>query len=96
MQNEQKKQNESREFLFNETINNNNNEESNNKKILSKNNLMSILNNNAINKRSASVINKRKTLSNSLIQIHKKNKNTDLANTQRENKKILENIEDKK
>ena len=96
MQNEQKKQNESREFLFNETINNNNNEESNNKKILSKNNLMSILNNNAINKRSASVINKEKTLINNLIQIHKKNKNTDLANTQRENKKILENIEDKK
>ena len=96
MQNEQKKQNESREFLINETINNNNNEESNNKKILSKNNLMSVLNNNAINKRSASVINKEKTLSNSLIQIHKKNKNTDLANTQRENKKILENIEDKK
>ena len=96
MQNEQKKQNESREFLFNETINNNNNEESNNKKILSKNNLMSILNKNAINKRSASVINKGKTLSNSLIEIHKKNKNSDLANTQRENKKILENIEDKK
>ena len=95
IQNEQKKQNESREFLFNETINNNN-EESINKKILSKNNLMSVLNNNAINKRSASVINKGKTLSNSLIQIHKKNKNTDLANTQRENKKILENIEDKK
>ena len=86
MQNEQKKQNESREFLFNETINNNN-EESINKKILSKNNLMSILNNNAINKRSASVINKGKILSNSLIEIHKKNKNSDLANTQRENKK---------
>ena len=70
MQNEQKKQNESREFLFNETINNNNNEESNNKKILSKNNLMSILNNNAINKRSASVINKGKTLSNSLTNLN--------------------------
>ena len=95
IQNEQKKQNESHELLFTEAINNNN-EESNNKKMLSKNNMMSILNNNAINKRSASVINKGKTLSNSLIQIHKKNKNTDLANTQRENKKILENIDDKK
>ena len=98
-QNEYKKQNESHELLFNEMNNNNdinNNEENNNKKFFSKIKILNILNNNYINKRSSSVINKGKTLSNSLIKINKNNINNDLANTQRENKKVLENKEDKK
>ena len=74
----------------------NNNEENNNKKFFSKIKILNILNNNYINKRSSSVINKGKTLSNSLIKINKNNINNDLANTQRENKKVLENKEDKK
>ena len=100
-QNEYKKQNESHELLFNEMsnnndINNNNNKESNNKKFFSKIKMLNILNNNYINKRSSSVINKGKTLSNSLIKINKNNINNDLANTERENKKVLKTKEDKK
>ena len=93
---EQKKQNESHEMLFNEIKNDDNNDFKKNEKIkFSKINVMNILNKKFVNKRSSSVINSN-TMSGSLILSHlsNKNKNNDLANTQRENKNVFEKKEE--
>ena len=93
---EQRKQNESKEILFNEIKNNDNTNENNKKINFSKINVMSVLNNNYLIKRSSSVINKGKTLGGSLILSQMNNINNDLVITQRENKKAPEKQEEKK
>ena len=83
-------------MLFNEIKNDDNNDFKKNEKIkFSKINVMNILNKKFVNKRSSSVINSN-TMSGSLILSHlsNKNKNNDLANTQRENKNVLGNKEE--
>ena len=93
---EQRKQNESKEILFNEIKNNDNTNENNKKINFSKINVMSVLNNNYLIKRASSVINKGKTLGGSLILSQMNNINNDLVITQRENKKAPEKQEEKK
>ena len=91
----QRKQNESREMLFDEIKNKDNNINSNekydnNKKYnFTKINVMNILNKSIISKRAISVANNGKKENNilKLSEINDKNKNNDLAITQRENKK---------
>ena len=92
---EQKKQNESREMLFNEGKNNDDNNFGK-KMRLSSENMLNILNKKYINKKSSSVINKANTIGGSLIINNFVNKNNDLANTERGNNKVLENKEEKK
>ena len=93
---EQRKQNESKEILFNEIKNNDNTNENNKKINFSKINVMSVMNNNYLIKRASSVINKEKTLGGSLLLSQMNNINNDLVITQRENKKAPEKQEEKK
>ena len=92
---EHKKQNESHEMLFNEIKNDDSDLKKKEKIKFSKINVMNILNKKFVNKRSSSVINSN-TMSGSLILSHlsNKNKNNDLANTQRENKNVFEKKEE--
>ena len=92
---QQRKQNESREMLFDEIKNKDNNINNNGKYDNNKNynftkiNVMNLLNKNIINKRAISVANNGKKENNNLklSEINDKNQNNDLAMTQRDNKK---------
>ena len=94
---EQKKQNESREMLFNEIKNDDNIIDKNKKINFSKLNVMNMLKRqNNTNKRSISVINNGKIKNDDLILSQINNKNNELAITQRGNKNINEKKEEQK
>ena len=92
-----RKQNESREMLFNETKSNEINY-INNKFNFSKIKAMNILNKNKINIRSISVFNDDNKINSNLMLSNPINKNkiNDLANTERENKNKNMNAEEPK